>query len=120
MNRSTYLLAGLALKQNEPTIALNLLPENKVYVTIRFLRLIAFTQSGLFDEACEILCRTADYYRNKRSASKPYFGIQMVYTAYPPPPLWNHSVQTSKSKNTIPFRLMICGSQLQNRDQSNN
>lgn len=78
MKRSKYLLAGLALKQNEPTIALNLVHENKVYVSIRFIRFLAFTQSGRFDDACAILRQTIDYYKARKNSVKTYFGIQMV------------------------------------------
>lgn len=81
VSRSTYLLAGLALKQNEPTVALNLLPENRAYVTIRFIRLMAFTQSGRLDRACEILRQTAHFHKSNRNGPKPYFGIQMVCTS---------------------------------------
>lgn len=80
VNRSRYLLAGLALKQNEPTIALNLIHENKLYVTLRFIRLMGFTQSGRLEQACDILQTTADHYKLKRNGPKPYFGIQMVCT----------------------------------------
>lgn len=78
LNRSTYLLAGLALKQNEPTLALNLLPEDRLYVTCRFIKFIAYTQSGRFDRACEILRRTIGFYHSKSNVAKPYFGTQMV------------------------------------------
>lgn len=78
MNRSRYLLAGLALKQNEPLMALNLVPEYKMYVTIRFIRVLAFTQCGYFDCACDILRRTIAFYKANRNGPKPYFGIQMV------------------------------------------
>lgn len=78
MNRSKYLLAGLALKQNEPMVALNLVPENKLYVTIRFIRFLAFTQSGRYDRACDILRRTIDYFKANSEGVKTCFGIQMV------------------------------------------
>lgn len=78
MNRSRYLLAGLALKQNEPKIALNLVPERKLYVSIRFIQLMAFAQMGHFDRACDILRRTIDYYKANCDGVKTYFGVQMV------------------------------------------
>ena len=78
LNRSRYLLAGLALKQNEPSIALNLVPENNSYVTVRYLRLLAFTQSGRFEQACNILRQNIDKYNVNRNGNKPYLGTQMV------------------------------------------
>lgn len=78
MNRSTFLLAGLALKQNEPVMALNLLPRDNLYVTARFLKFMAYTQSGRFNRACDILRRTINYYHSRSNVAKPYFGHQMV------------------------------------------
>lgn len=104
-------MAGLALKQNEPTIALNLLPENKLYVTIRFIRLIAFTQSGRFDRACNILRQTVDYYKRNRNGVKTYFGTQMVCESIVKRII---SDKNFKYKITISFRLTICETQLKN------
>lgn len=78
MNRNKYFLAGLALKQNKPSIALNLVNERHLYVTYRFIQLMAYTQSGNFDEACDILSRTIKSYKVNRSINKPNFGNQMV------------------------------------------
>lgn len=78
MSRSRYLVAGLALKQNEPAVALNLVPDSQLFVSIRFIRLMAFTQIGRFDHACAILRRTINYYKANQNGPKPYFGVQMV------------------------------------------
>lgn len=78
LNRSKYFVAGLALKQNQPKVALNLVSENNLYVTVRFIQLAAFTKSGNFDRACDIIRRTIESYKLNPSENKPNFGHQMV------------------------------------------
>lgn len=78
LTRSRYFLAALAINQNEPEVALNLVPESNLFVTVRFIQFIAFTKSRTFDRACNILRRAIDSYKLNPAKSKPNFGNQMV------------------------------------------
>lgn len=72
------MLAGLALKQNSPEIALSLVDISSSYVTIRFIKLMAYTQMGEFDKAFDILRQTIQIYIFHETNKKPSIGRQMV------------------------------------------
>lgn len=78
LNRSSQLLAGLALKQNDPKLALSLINNASTYATIRFIQLAAFTQLGDFHNAFHVLHRTIEAYKLNVSSFKPYFGKEMI------------------------------------------
>lgn len=77
LHRSRFFLAGLAIKQDDPKFALRLIDKSS-YVTARFIRLIAHTQIGEFDKACDILFRSIQMYKRYPSRNKPCLGKQMV------------------------------------------
>lgn len=66
------------MKQNSPEIALSLVDGPSSYVTMRFIRLMAYTQLGEFNKACEILQQTIENYKLNATRNKPCFGKQMV------------------------------------------
>lgn len=78
LQRSNYFLAALAMKQNNASFALELVNKTSTYVTERFILLMAFTQQCEFDNACDVLHRTIEKYKNYTHHNKPYFGKQMV------------------------------------------
>lgn len=78
LHRSRYFLAGLAMKQNSPEIALRLVDGPSSYVTMRFIRLMAYTQLDDFNKACDLLQQTIENYKLKSTKNKPCFGRQMV------------------------------------------
>lgn len=83
IRRPRHLLAGLALKQNEPTVALSLLENNEYHIGARFIRLMAFMQCRRFDCTFDVLRQTI-YTCKKIGHGKmlthPYYGRQVVYT----------------------------------------
>lgn len=76
--RTKYLLAGLALKQNDPMFALQLLDDKEFQIGARFIRLIAFTQCNSFDSALAVLNQTIDVYKQGKMLNVPYYGKQVV------------------------------------------
>lgn len=81
IRRPRYLLAGLALKQNDPMLALNLLEDREFHAGARFIRLMAFTQSHRFNCAFDVLRQTINTYKNfkyGKMLTVPYYGTQMV------------------------------------------
>lgn len=76
--RTKYLLAGLALKQNDPMYALQLLDAKEFQIGARFIRLIAFTQCHSFDSAFAVLKQTINVFKQGRMANVPYYGTQVV------------------------------------------
>lgn len=80
--RTKYLLAGLALKQNDPMFALQLLDDKEFQIGARFIRLIAFTQCNSFDSALGVLSQTIDVYKQGTMINVPYYGKQVVIHAH--------------------------------------
>ena len=86
IRRQRHLLAGLALKQNDPMVALSLLETNEFHVGARFIRLMAFTQHRRFDDTFDVLRQTIDTYKNVEHGKMytiPFYGTQVVsYVGY--------------------------------------
>lgn len=78
MNRLKQLIAALALKQNQPQIAIELTDPSRNFATDRFINLTAFTQLGEFDKAIGVLQRTIQIYKQKAMKQMPTIGKQMV------------------------------------------
>lgn len=78
LHRTSYLLAGLAIKQDDPKFALSLVDSKRFYVTERFIRFIAHTKLGEFDKSCDLLRDALRIYKTKANTHKPSFGKQMV------------------------------------------
>lgn len=76
--RTKYLLAGLALKQNDPMFALQLLDPKEYQIGARFIRLIAFTQCLSFTDAFAVLYQTINMYKQGKMVNVPYYGTQVV------------------------------------------
>lgn len=75
-------MAGLALKQNDPNVALSLLDNKEYYIGARFIRLMAFMQGNRFDCALAVLRQTIDTCKNHEHGkmnTHPYYGRQVVY-----------------------------------------
>lgn len=81
IRRNRHLLAGLALKQNDPMYALSLLEDKEYHIGARFIRLMAFMQSRRFDCAIAVLRQTIDTCTNNergKMINHPYYGRQVV------------------------------------------
>lgn len=79
IRRARHLLAGLALKQNDPSVALSVLEEKEFHIGARFIRLMAFTQSHRFNCAFAVLQQTIDSYKNNgKMMNKPLYGSRVV------------------------------------------
>lgn len=76
--RTKYLLAGLALKQNDPMFALQLLDSKEFQIGARFIRLIAFTQCHSFANAFAVLNQTINVYKQGKMTNVPCYGTQVV------------------------------------------
>lgn len=76
--RTTYLLAGLALKQNDPLVALQLLDSKEFQIGARFIRLIAFTQCHSFANAFAVINQTINVYKQGKMTNVPCYGTQVV------------------------------------------
>lgn len=53
--KSRTFIAGLALKQNRPELALNILSGETTYVTMRHIKLLAWAQIGQFNQIFDML-----------------------------------------------------------------
>lgn len=113
LSRSKYLLAGLAIKQNDPKYALALVNIPAIYVTVRFLQLTAYTQLRNFDKANAVLKQSiANFQLNATNGKKPCVGKQMVGGKF-------HFDCLLYFKMSITLRLKICGKQLKNLERQN-
>lgn len=75
MQRCADFVAGLALKQKDPKIAIELVGRKGNHVLPRFIRIMAYTQTGEFDEALNVIEQTM---KIPNSGFKPTIGKQMV------------------------------------------
>ncbi|XP_031617089.1 pentatricopeptide repeat-containing protein 2, mitochondrial-like [Contarinia nasturtii] len=77
LRRTQFLLAGLAIKQDDPNFALSL-NVFSFYVTSRFIRFIAFTKLGQFEKAFNILNQSIVSCSRGTDTQKPCIGKEMV------------------------------------------
>lgn len=113
LNRSRYLLAGLAIKQNNPKCALGLVNSPSHFVTVRFIQLTAYTQLGDFHKAFAVLKQSiANFQLNATNGKRPYVGKKMVSKEF-------HFDRLHYFKILITLRLTIYGKQLKNLERKN-
>lgn len=97
LRRSRLFVAALALNQNQPAVALNILDgdtrkEETNYVTIRQIRLVAWSRMHKFDGVIDMLRGLLEEHKSSR-AFKPHTSLDVL--------------------NEIEDRLKECGTQLQ-------
>lgn len=79
LRRSLYFLSALALKQNNPKTAINLLSQtDPKYVTSRFIHLAAYTNNREFKNAFNILRQTINMSSNDSLPKKATTGKELV------------------------------------------
>lgn len=81
--KSRTFIAGLALKQNRPDVALKILEGDTTYVTMRHIKMLAWAQTGQFDRIFEMLKQLIERH-NENPKLKPFQSILVVsYKAFP-------------------------------------
>lgn len=79
LKRCKCFVAALALKQNLPEKALELIGTDTGHVTPRFIYLIASTKAGNFNDALNILTDIINnYIKNQSMTHQPKFNVQIV------------------------------------------
>lgn len=75
--KSRTFIAGLALKQNRPDLALTILEGDTTYVTMRHIKLLAWAQCGQFDLVFEMLKQMIERHKENPKL-KPFQSISVV------------------------------------------
>lgn len=75
--KSRTFVAGLALKQNRPELALKILEGESTYVTMRHIKLLAWAQIGRFDEVIKMLDELIKRHCENKKL-KPFSSISVV------------------------------------------
>lgn len=75
--KSRTFIAGLALKQNRPNAALQILEGDTTYVTMRHIKLLAWAKIGQFDRIFEMLKQMIERH-NENPKLKPFQSIPVV------------------------------------------
>lgn len=77
--KSRTFIAGLALKQNRPELALSILEGDTTYVTMRHIKMLAWAQIGQFDRVFEMLNQLIKRH-GENPKLKPFQSISVVST----------------------------------------
>lgn len=75
--KSRTFVAGLALKQNRPDLALSILEGDTTYVTMRHIKILAWAQIGEVDRVFEMLEQMIERH-NENPKLKPFQSISVV------------------------------------------
>lgn len=75
--KSRTFIAGLALKQNRPELALDILKGETTYVTMRHIKLLAWAQIGQFDQIFEMFRQLIERH-SENPKLKPFSSISVV------------------------------------------
>lgn len=75
--KSRTFMAGLALKQNRPEVALSILKGESTYVTMRHIKMLAWAQLGQFNQVFELLQQLIERHRENPKL-KPFSSISVV------------------------------------------
>lgn len=75
--KSRTFVAGLAVKQNQPELALKILEGESTYVTMRHIKLLAWAQLGQFDKVFEMLRNILNRHENEKKYN-PLTSTQVV------------------------------------------
>lgn len=81
--KSRTFIAGLALKQNRPELALSILEGDTTYVTMRHIKMLAWAQIGQFDRIFEMLKQLMERHIENPKL-KPFQSISVVSSTSDP------------------------------------
>ncbi|XP_031629406.1 pentatricopeptide repeat-containing protein 2, mitochondrial-like [Contarinia nasturtii] len=78
--KSLTFVAGLALKQNDPGLALNILEDgvDHFYVTLRQIRLLAWAQLEKFDNVLEMLRSILRHFQKIKAKNKSFYHLTSI------------------------------------------
>lgn len=79
--KSRTFVAGLAVKQNRPELALTILEGETMYVTMRHIKLLAWAQLGQFDNVFKMLQQLIKQHEEKPKL-KPMSSTSVVSFAF--------------------------------------
>lgn len=86
--KSRTFVAGLALKQNHPEVALSILEGDSTYVTMRHIKMLAWAQIGQFNKVFEMLKQMNERHEENQK-QKPFQSISVVSIPIQTPNLCN-------------------------------